>query len=739
LSLLDVPSDDPEWPSLDPLQRRRRTLDAVKRLLLRESQRQPLLLVFEDLHWIDSETQAVLDGLVESLPAAQLLLLVNYRPEYQHPWGGRTYYTQLRLDPLPPEAAEHLLSALLGPDASLDALKRVLITRTEGNPFFLEESVRSLVETGALVGGRGACRVSGPIHATQVPVTVQAVLAARIDRLPFEDKRLLQSASVIGKDVPFVLLHAVGEESEDALRHRLAQLQAAEFIYETSLFPDLEYTFKHALTHEVAYGSMLSDRRRGLHARIVEAIERLYPDRFAEQVGKLAYHALRGELWDKTVAYSREGGIKAAGRSAYHEAVASFEQALDALTKLPLTQKTLEQAVDIRFELRYALWPLGQHRRGLDHMRDAQPIAAQLGDQRRLARLWAQTASAQYLVGDYRGALEAGHRALELAIELGDLRIRVDAGHFLGATYHSLGDYGRSRQLLAANVTALTGEWLRRRFGAFYAVYARTWLTWGLGLQGQFEVADAMAEEAARTVNERYPADVTAASWSVGYARLQRGDVSEAVSVLERCDSVARDASVNVWWGPITGSLEYACVLSGAFERGIRLLEGITEPGATENLPGISEWQAYLADGYLLAGRLGRAVEAADRAVTMARERGERGAEALALRVQADIAGAHDPVGSRAEELYRQGLTLADELGMRPLVAHCHLGLGTQFCRVGDGAKAVEHLATATTMYREMEMGFWLEKAEAARREPGPRAGRKKGDPPGRLQGFLEQ
>jgi class 3 adenylate cyclase len=183
LALLDVPTDDPQWAALDPLQRRRRTLDAVKRLLLRESQGQPLLVVFEDLHWIDSETQALLDGIVESLPAARLLLLVNYRPEYQHAWGSRTYYTQLRLDPLPPETAERLLGALLGLDAGLDPLKRVLIARTEGNPFFLEESVRALVETGALAGECGAYRLARPLSSIQVPATVQAVLAARIDLL----------------------------------------------------------------------------------------------------------------------------------------------------------------------------------------------------------------------------------------------------------------------------------------------------------------------------------------------------------------------------------------------------------------------------------------------------------------------------------------------------------------------------------------------------------------------------
>ncbi len=312
LALLDVPVEDPQWQAQDPPQRRQRTLDALKRLLLRESQVQPLLVVFEDLHWIDSETQALLESLVESLPTARLLLLVNYRPEYEHRWGGKTYYVQLRLDPLPPASAGELLNALLGPDASLQPLTSLLISRTEGNPFFLEESVRDLVETRVLTGERGRYHLAKPLPSVQVPATVQAVLAARIDRLPPEDKRVLQEAAVIGKDVPIALLQAVTELPEAELRPRLAHLRAAEFLYETSLFPELEYTFKHALTHEVAYGSVLQERRRALHARVVEAIERLYPDRLVEQVEHLAHHAFRGEAWDKAVTYLRQAGTQAA-------------------------------------------------------------------------------------------------------------------------------------------------------------------------------------------------------------------------------------------------------------------------------------------------------------------------------------------------------------------------------------------------------------------------------------------
>src|SRR3989475_1779503 len=249
LALLDVPVDEASWQALDPLQRRQQTLAAVKRLLLRESEVQPLAVVCEDLHWIDGETQTLLDSLVESLPAARLVLLVNYRPEYRHAWGGKTYYRQLRIDPLPPESADELLDALLGPDAALGPLKQLLVERTEANPLFLEESVRGLVETAALVGERGAFRLTRPVENLKIPATVQAILAARIDRLVPEAKRLLQAAAVIGKDVPMPLLLAIADAPEHQGRAELPHLQAAEFLYETRLFPDLEDPFHHAPTH----------------------------------------------------------------------------------------------------------------------------------------------------------------------------------------------------------------------------------------------------------------------------------------------------------------------------------------------------------------------------------------------------------------------------------------------------------------------------------------------------------
>ena len=458
LSLLDVPVDDPAWQALDPPQRRQRTLDTFKHILLRESQEQPLLVVCEDLHWIDTETQALLDSLIDSLPTARLLLLVNYRPEYQHGWGSKTSYTQLRLDPLPPASADELLQALLGSDPSLAPLTPLLIARTQGNPFFLEESVRTLVETGVLVGAPGAYRLDRSMEALRMPATVQAVLAARIDRLAPEDKRLLQTAAVIGTEVPLPLLQAIADLPEVTLHRGLAHLQAAEFLYETRLFPEQDYTFTHALTHEVAYGSLLLERRRGLHARLVEALESLVPDRGTEQVERLAHHALRGEVWAKAVTYCQQAGTRANDRAAFGEAVAAFEQALQALAHLPEDGATRGRALGLRLALDRPLTPLGEHKRRLALLGEAEALARALDDRPRLGQVLARLGQVRRLTGDLEGAIVVGRQACDLAAALGERGVQVLASFRLGQAYDAIGDFGRAAELLRWSVEAADRE-----------------------------------------------------------------------------------------------------------------------------------------------------------------------------------------------------------------------------------------------------------------------------------------
>jgi tetratricopeptide (TPR) repeat protein len=724
LALLDALPEDDSFLTLDPPQRRQRTLDACKRVVLRESQGQPLLLVCEDLHWMDSETQALLDTLVESLPRARLLVLVTYRPEYQHGWGSKSYYTQVRLDPLAPGSAEELLQALLGDDPSLAPLKRLLIERTEGNPFFLEESVRTLVETQGLVGAPGAYRLAQPLATMQVPATVQAVLAARLDRLAPEAKHLLQTAAVIGTEIPLPLLQAMTAQSEDVLRHGLAQLQGAEFLYETRLVPEPAYTFTHALTHEVAYGSLLRERRRELHARIVGALETLGSDRMAEgtsgrspdQVERLAHHALRGEVWDKAVTYCQQAGARAHDRAAFREAVATFEQALQALAYLPEDSDTRVLAIDLRLALGGTLFPLGEYGRCRALLGAAEGLAQECGDRTRLGRIRAEMVSALRLTGDHDGAIATGRQALELAVELGNSALQGQASFLLGSVYYASGDFGRAAELLRRN-----GEAGDRESGTpgttNLRIRSQAWLARTLSALGAFAEGRRHGEEALHlaTLEGRGNARC-AAHGCLGDLYLAQGDLEHAIRVLDQGLALCRTSGSRDWLRQIAASLGSASALQGRLAAGRVLLEEAISETISMGTPLYHALHvAWLSEVWRLAGRGEEAWQHAHQALDLARQHKERGNAAHALyQLGAVHAHADPPDVTQAETHYRQALALADECGMRPLQAHCHRSLGTLYASIGQREHAHTELATAIDLYRIMDMRFWLPQTEAA-------------------------
>ena len=608
LWLLDALPGDHEFLRLDLSRRREQTVDAVRLLLLRECGNQPLLLVFEDLHWIDAETQTLLDVLVDSLPTAPVLLAVNYRQEYQHTWASKTYYRQLRIDVLPQESAEALLQPLLGDHAELRPLQRMLIERTEGNPLFLEESVRSLVETEVLVGRPGAYRLGKDPIAFQVPATVQAILAARIDRLPPEDKQLLQTASVIGKDVPWAVLLETAEPPEEQIRRGLARLQAAEFVYEARLFPASEYTFKHALTHEVAYGGVLQERRRAVHARIVDVIERLYADRLAEHVDRLAHHAFRGEVWDKALRYLRQTGVT---------------------TSRPNIEATFGGP-----ENPGMLWVRGEHDRALTVALRDRAVAASFGSFGDTVRTNYRLGQIYYSLGDYPSAVDALRRNVQL-LE-GDLR--------------------RETFGLAGLPAVLSGSWLALCLAEL----------------GSFDEAASSAREAAALAeHEAQPFSLVVGYVGAGMVDMFRGDYERAMGPLERGLVIGRLSDIPLLFPAVAAPLGFTYALAGRHAEGIRLLEDAVERteamelGANHALRLVWLGQAHALSGNADVGRrLGL------RALDMARRRGERGNEAYALRLLGEVAGsAASPDVEMASDYYRAGLTLAETLGMRPLAS----------------------------------------------------------------------
>jgi class 3 adenylate cyclase/tetratricopeptide (TPR) repeat protein len=721
LSLLEVPIEDEGWTSLDPSQKRLRILDGVKGLMLREAKVQPLSLVFEDLHWIDTETQALLDSLVESLPGASVLLLVNYRPEYEHGWANKTYYTRLTLDPLTSKGAEELLGAILGGDSALDPLKGLLIERTQGNPFYLEESVQTLIESGALTGGPGAYRLTGEVSEIEVPSTVQAILAARIDRLPPEDKRLLQTASVIGTHVPYPLLSAIAETNEEELQRGLSALQASEFLYETNLFPEREYTFKHALTHEVTYGGLVQERKRVLHAAITEAIEEQAGYRLDEHIERLAHHAYEGEVWEKAVSYLHQTGERAMSRAVFGDALRHSENSLKAIEHLPRNRKSMEQAVDAHMRI-WGAYNTFDWGKGIEHVYQAEALAEELGDNRRRGHILATTCAFLIRTGNHENSIEVGRRALAIAESSDDVGSRASARFYLGAGFQRLGQFEQTIELYETSIESLKGDLLYETFGTHTVTSVMTILFYSecLNEKGRYSESIKYAEEAIR-ISEKanHPYAMSQALIAASRIPLHRGIIDQAIEAGEKSLKWGESHNFGTHYMRSQPILGLAYALVGRIGEAIPLImEGIERGEVSGLREEHSRRVSYLGEACLIGGKLNDAGQAGFQALDLARKHKERPFEAWALRLLGDIHSHPDALDpEKAEENYRQALALAEELGMRPLIAHCRKGLGALYGRTGQDEKAHAELTAAMDMYRDMEMTFWLEKAEAAMAE----------------------
>ena len=718
LDLLNALDDGHPFRSLDPQQHRQCTYQAVTRLLLSENRLQPIVVIFEDLHWYDFLTLGLLNELVVRAQDARLLLVATYRPDFRDAWRNRPNYRQLHLDPLASESLAALLEALLGSSPNLQNLKSFLMQRASGNPFFVEEIVRALVDTGVIDGARGNYRLAKPFDSHDIPPTVQAVLAARIDALPAPEKRLLQQAAVIGHDVLFGLLHAISGLSEDELRGLLDDVQAAEFLYATQLFPDLQYTFTHSLTHDVAYNGVLHERRRDIHARIVEAMESLYAGRIGEQVERLAHHAVRGDLKEKAVHYLRQSGAKAAARSALADAQTCFEQALEILKTIPESRSTLEQNFEIRLELRAVLRQLGENHRMLEDLREAEAIAARLQDDHRRGQVCAFMTTALATIDELDEALATGGRALQIAERLGDLKLRILSTSYLEQAHCYRGDYEQVVELATKNIAALPAEWVSENFGMAVpaSVFDRAFLIMSLSELGRFAEAARYEAEAIRI------ADATERPFNIGWAHfagamphLLRGDWAKAATMVEHWIAMLRTGNVAIHLPWAIAASAWTLAQLGETDQALQRVqeaEELLERQAAHGIVGHRGW-AYQAVGRacLQLGRLDQARQLAERAVGTSQH--QTGFAAHALHLLGDLAfqpDRFDPENSAAH--YREALALAQKHGMRPLIAHCHLGLGKAYNRMGR-PEARKNFATATTMYREMDMTYWLKQAEA--------------------------
>ncbi len=649
-------------------------------------------------------------------------MLVTYRPEYQHKWASKGHYTQLLIDALPPESAGALVRAVMAEQPGVEEFARMLVERTGGNPLFLEESIKTLVETKVLVGEQRAYRLVKPLNAIEVPATVQAVLAARIDRHAPEEKRLLQSAAVIGKQAPLSLLQAVAESSEQVLRRSIARLQAGEFLYETTLFPEPQYTFKHNLTYEVAYASLLHERRRGLHARIVEVVEALPEQSRAERAEFLAYHAFQGHLWQKAVRYLRQAGQKALTRAANREAVAHFQKALEALPRVPEGRATLEQAIDLRFDLVVPNLQLGQLPQIVSLLREAESLAEKLADEQRLARAFSHLVNYFYLTGEPSKAIQYGERCQAIGHALGDSGLQELARRYMGHSYHAQGQYRQAETVLRENLDVLgatSASWLEP--DRLSDVSSSAWVAWAMADVGDFPTALEFAEKALTTAEDsRHAYTKAIASTLAGLVWLRRGFPGRAVPPLQRSVQGCKEAHLPLWQPVASSLLGLALVMLDALDEALPLLEeAVSRTGELGVKAYLALWKTHLAEGLLAAGQKARAKVHAEEALDLAIAHQERGHQACALRICGEVA-AQDGTGLEAAEAYfAEALTLARQLGARPLCALTHLSMGRCYRRAGMNDKAEEQLTEALSLCVDMGLGLWVDRAAAELKQLG--------------------
>jgi tetratricopeptide (TPR) repeat protein len=469
----------------------------------------------------------------------------------------------------------------------------------------------------------------------------------------------------------------------------------------------------------VAYGSLLLERRRLLHARIVEALEGLSPDRLGEHADRLAHHALRGELWDKAVTYCQQAGEKAMARSAHHEAAESFEQALSALPYLPETRDTREQAIDLRLALRSALLPSGDWDRSLAALREAEALAVILDDPRRLGRVSLFLSTHFRYRGAYDQAIATAQRALALATAHEDVVLHALANQILGIAYQFQGDSRRAIDCLRQTLASLDGARRHEHFGYINlpAVSSRAYLAWCHAELGTFAEGRAFGDEGlqiAEAVDQ--PHSLIRVSWGMGLLSLRQGDLYRALPLLERAMGLCQDADIPGLFPEMAAALGAAYTLAGRTADTVLLLtQAIDQTMATAMISSQALCRLSLGEAHLLASRLDEAHTLADGALTLARQHQERSNEAYALRLLGDIAAHRAPPDvAQAEAHYQQARALAEALGMRPLQAHCHRGLGTLYVTTGQREQARPELSTAIALYRAMEMTFWLPQTEAA-------------------------
>lgn len=724
--LLAVPTDG-RYPTLlvSAQQKREMTLTALLDQLIGVAAQCPALIVFEDAHWIDPTSLDLLDRTVARVADLPVLLVVTFRPEFHPIWVGQPHVTMLPLSRLGRRDSADIIAGVTKGKALPDAVAEQILSRTDGVPLFLEEMTSTVLESGLMRETPDRYVLDGPLPALAIPTTLQASLVARIDRLG-SVKDVAQIGAAIGREFSQELIAAVAALAPVDLDAALERLTASGLVSRRGPAPSATYVFKHALVHDAAYATLLKSRRQQLHARIAELLVERFPAQAEGLPEVVAHHLAQAGFASEAIGYWRKAGQRAGARWANREAADSFEKALHVLAALPESREILEQAFEVRLELRTVLNLLGEVQPMLGRLREAAALAERLNDDRRLSRIGAFMTNVHTNLGEFDEALVSGTRALEIAVRLGDLRLRILTTSYLVQAHSDKSDYRRAVSLARDNVAILPPEWVDDYFGrpAPLSVFDLYYLIIGLAELGRFAEAAEFEAKAIRLAEPKQHAfnSLGLAYYAASKLHLLKGDWEVAQSLIARVIDVLRAGKIVIMLPhAVAASARILAQRGETNEALVRLREGeqLLERNAARGIVGQrGETYGMLGRVALLLGLHDEARRLGERAIQCSER--QPGFAAHALHLLGDIASHPDCFdAARGEAHYRDALALAEPRGARPLIAHCHLGLGKLYRRTANREQAKEHLATAISMYREMDMSYWLEQVEAELRQPG--------------------
>ncbi len=718
--LLSLKVDDEDYVKLEPKQKREKTFEAFRDLLIRGSQDRPLVLTVEDLHWIDKTTEEFLDYMIGWLPRTRILLLLLYRPEYTHHWGSKSYYNMIGVGQLSTSTSAALVRAILEGGHVVPELRELILSKAAGNPLFIEEVTHTLLQNGSIQRKDDTYVLARDVSNVHVPDTIQGIIAARMDRLEENLKRIMQVAAVIGREFAFRILETITGMREE-LKSELINLQGLEFIYEKSLFPDLEYIFRHALVQEVAYNSLLVNRRKEIHGKIGRAIESLYPQRLEEFYEMLAYHYSKSGNLAKVYEYLKGSADKALRNDATFEAVRFYKEAMEVLSQMPQTDENKRNQVDLVLSLQVPWRRIGYSEDYLPMLQKAEAFAEQFGDDKKRVHIRSITGHYYVIRG---GDAQLGWKYLDSCLDypeiVRDCDLMVPIGSDLCISCIVAGDWQRTSQIAPTLIGLIEHSQTQTKFfGRPFNPYAYVHALWGMSAAGlgDFKEGERLLEKAlsfALEINDLG----TMGFIEIPYGSLLaiKGDGESAAKHLHNAIKKLEESQTVAFLGVAWAWLGYAHWLMGQSEKAVELTEKGLRMHVELGMPfHRSLCHFFCSRAYFGLGDIGEARKHAELALEFSLSNNERQVQGLARTwLGRAVAKANTTQTEEAEQHILQGISLLEELGIRAHSALGYLWLGEVYAESGRQEVAVHNLKKAETMFQEMGMDYWLGKAQEA-------------------------